>query len=253
MLNLAQISQFFPIAVHNRKKWMLREYLQYIILSTIYQSQYRSKLVFLGWTCLRIGYASQRFSEDLDFDNRGMSEADFSDLGSIIAKNLTQYGLETEVKMAFKWAFHCYVRIPRVLFDYGLSGYEEEKLLIQLDTVPQPIDYPVREYTLANFGFRDTISITPPEYLLSQKIVAAYSRKRTQWRDFYDIEFLRSWGIAPAFDYLESVFGIKNPPELSSFMHEKNKSINFDALARDVEPFLFRSDDVAWVRRFGDR
>jgi Nucleotidyl transferase AbiEii toxin, Type IV TA system len=182
-----------------------------------------------------------------------MSPEDFTDLGTLIASDLSKYGLEVEVKMAFQWAFHCYVRIPRVLYDYGLSGYEEEKILIQLDTVPQPIAYESSPFILGGFGFRDTISITPKEILLAQKITAAYSRKRTQGRDFYDIEFLRSWGVKPSFDYLWAVFDLWDELSLAHFMQEKNKSIDFDTLARDVEPFLFRSRDVEWVRNFGEK
>jgi len=47
MLTLAEIKKAFPEMVHNRKRGMLREYLQYHILLAIYESKYASKLVFL--------------------------------------------------------------------------------------------------------------------------------------------------------------------------------------------------------------
>jgi len=191
-----------------------------------------------------------RFSEDIDFDNRGLSEEDFTELGEYIASALRHYGMEVEVRSVFKGAFHCYIRIPKILFDYGISGYEEEKILIQLDTVPQPISYDAIPYILSGFGIRDAILVTPKEVLLAQKITTAYGRKRLKGRDFYDIQFLASWGVEPYYPYLKKTLGIANQAELRSFMREKNKHIDFDALARDVEPFLFRAEDVRLVREF---
>lgn len=250
MLTLADITGFFPSMVHTRTRGMLREYLQYLILSSIYTSRYRNKLVFLWGTCLRIAYASQRFSEDLDFDNRGMTESDFTDLGEIIARDLGKYGIDAEIKMAFKWAFHCYVRMPRILFEYGISGYEDEKILIQIDTVPQPIPYESTPFALGNFAIRETISVTPREILLAQKITAAYSRKRTQGRDFYDIQYLLGWRVKPSFLYLQATLWVATPEALRDFMKVKNTSIDFSSLTHDLEPFLFQENDGRMVREF---
>lgn len=250
MLTISDISRFFPEEVHARKRGMLREYLQYIILQTIYTSKYKNQLIFLWWTCLRIVYNTRRFSEDLDFDNRGMTEGDFTELGVIISQHLGHFWIDCEVKMAFKWAFHCYIRMPKILKEYGLSGYEDEKILIQIDTVPQPYFYEPVFHILGNFWFRETLLATPKEILFAQKIAAAYGRKRTQGRDFYDIQFLLSWWIKPEYSYIEKVFSINNPDELREFMLEKNKWIDFNKLAQDVEPFLFREEDVKLVRDF---
>jgi len=46
----------------------IREYLQVIILKSIYHSKYASSLSFMGGTALRICYDLKRFSEDLDFE-----------------------------------------------------------------------------------------------------------------------------------------------------------------------------------------
>jgi len=70
MISLQDIIQQFPPKLHNFPKAMLREYLQYKILASIFSSPIAQKLCFIWWTALRIGYNSQRFSEDIDFDNR---------------------------------------------------------------------------------------------------------------------------------------------------------------------------------------
>jgi predicted nucleotidyltransferase component of viral defense system len=67
---------------------MLREYLQYKILATIFSHPLAQKLCFIGGTCLRIGYHSQRFSEDIDFDNRGLTPIEFETLTELVRKEL---------------------------------------------------------------------------------------------------------------------------------------------------------------------
>lgn len=46
---------------------IVREYLQIIILKSIYQSKFGRDISFMGGTCLRICYDLKRYSEDLDF------------------------------------------------------------------------------------------------------------------------------------------------------------------------------------------
>lgn len=43
--------------------------MQYKILALIFNSDFATKFAFLGGTCLRIVHQTNRFSEDLDFDN----------------------------------------------------------------------------------------------------------------------------------------------------------------------------------------
>jgi len=46
----------------------LREYIQYLVLSLLYNQKKMKNLVFKGGSCLRICYGLPRLSEDLDFD-----------------------------------------------------------------------------------------------------------------------------------------------------------------------------------------
>lgn len=102
MLALTDIASFFPEEVRDRERGMLREYLQYLILSSIYTSKYASRLVFLGGTCLRIAYNTKRFSEDLDFDSRGLTEEEFALLSEHVASALRHTGLEVETRVIYK-------------------------------------------------------------------------------------------------------------------------------------------------------
>ena len=87
MLKLSEIQSFFPQSLHRFPQFMLREYLQYKILEIVYASGYANFLCFLGGTFLRIVHGNQRFSEDLDFDNRGLKEEQFAEIADIIKNN----------------------------------------------------------------------------------------------------------------------------------------------------------------------
>ena len=108
--------------------------MQHKILEIIFSGPHAEKLCFIGGTCLRIVHNQQRFSEDLDFDNFNLTEKEFSEISKQIEKELSKEGYQVECKEVLRGAFHCYVRFPKLLFQEGLSGYEEEKILIQLDT-----------------------------------------------------------------------------------------------------------------------
>src|SRR3989338_4002848 len=121
MITLDQILASYPENLRAFKESILKEYLQYKILNSIFNSQYANQLAFLGGTALRIIYGSTRFSEDLDFDNFALSEKEFINLGLIIQKDLIREGLEVEVKTVTKNAYRLKIRLPKLLFDSGLS------------------------------------------------------------------------------------------------------------------------------------
>ena len=133
MLNLSELLKFYPDHLHSFKRFILREYLQHKILEIVFEHKLASKLCFMGGTCLRIVHDNNRFSEDLDFDNFGLSQADFETLATSIEKQLHRAGYETEIRNVYKGAYHCYIKFPKLLFEQGLSGHQEEKILIQID------------------------------------------------------------------------------------------------------------------------
>ena len=102
MLDLATIKKSYPENLQPFERFILREYLQYKILQNIFDSMYGKSLCFLGGTALRIVHNSTRFSEDLDFDNFGLSVADFDGLIQEIKKKLELEGYEVEIRNVFK-------------------------------------------------------------------------------------------------------------------------------------------------------
>jgi len=219
------------------------------ILQIIFNSKFANKLAFLGGTVLRIIYDNNRFSEDLDFDNFGLSEKEFNEISLVVKKQLQLEGYEVEIRNVFKGAYRCYIRIPKLLFDSGLSGYEEEKILIQLDTAPHNFQYKPEKVILNKFDVFTEINVTPLDIILSQKIFAIFNRKALKGRDFFDTVFLLS-KTKPNYDYLQLKLKIKNGQELKSKLEIFSDKINFNELAEDVEPFLFNAMDSKKVILF---
>jgi len=251
MLNLANIEKYYPANERSFKKNILREYLQYKILEIIFNSKIGQSLAFLGGTNLRVVYNNNRFSEDLDFDNFGISEEDFTALSFEVKRGLELQGYEVEIKNVFKGAFRSYIRMPKVLFDNNMASMQEEKILIQLDTAPHDFQYKPDKVIINKFDVFTQIFVTPLDILLSQKIYTIFNRKRAKGRDFFDTIFL--FGLAkPNYDYLKLKIGVDNWLDTKEKLLLELKKMDLELLAKDVEPFLFNPSDSKKVMLFSE-
>ncbi len=250
MITLDQILASYPEHLRGFRESILKEYLQYKILNSIFNTEYANKLVFLGGTALRIVYGSTRFSEDLDFDNFALSEQEFIDLSKVIQKDLMLEGLQVEVQTITQHAYRIKIRIPNLLFDSGLSAMTDHKILIKVDTVPQHFEYTPERPLLNKLDVFTQINAVPKDLLLSQKIFACVNRARIMGRDFFDIVFLHGIGATPNFAYLKKNISIDNPKDVKKYLLEKTASLDFEALAKDVEPLLFDPRDTKKVLLF---
>lgn len=250
MLSLSEITPFYPEILKGFHRFILREYLQHKILEIIFNGPHADKLCFIGGTCLRIVHNQQRFSEDLDFDNFHLSETEFSTIAKHIEIELTREGYKVECKEVIRGAFHCYVRFPKLLFNEGLSGYEKEKILIQLDTESQGYSFAPQRYILNKFDVFTQIYIAPESLLLAQKFYAVLNRKRNKGRDFYDIVYLLGKGITPDYEFLTLKAGIENGNKLKDKILNVCRTISMKEMAEDVTPFLFLPSDAKKVELF---
>ncbi len=252
MLDLSQIATYYPPTLQPFRRFILREYLQHKLLQLIYESAFADRFTFLGGTCLRIVHGNQRFSEDLDFDNTGITEADFDTLSRIIEAGLEREGYQVEMRLVMKGAYHCHIKFPALLFQQGLSGYEQEKILIQLDTEPQHFTFTPEPYLLNRFDVFTQLQTTPLDLLLAQKFYAILNRVRNKGRDFYDVVFLLGRGVLPNYAYLEMKVGIGNAESLRSRLLAHCAGLDMGEMAADVRPFLFQSNDARRVSLFAD-
>jgi len=250
MIDINQLTKEYPPSLQNFKLSILREYLQYKILQTIFKSSVSSKLCFMGGTALRIVYNNQRFSEDLDFDNFGLTVDEFITLSSEVKKSLELEGYEVEVKNVFRQVFRCYIKIPRLLKDQGLSNLDDEKIVIQIDTTPQNFEFQPETFLLDKFDVFANISVTPVDILLSQKVAAFLNRKATKGRDLFDIVFLLQRDIKPNMQYLNQKINLSSHEEVKSALMNKADELDLKAVASDVMPFLFNSEEADRIYSF---
>jgi predicted nucleotidyltransferase component of viral defense system len=254
MLDLKQIETFYPENLRIFKRNLLREYLQYVILDIIYSSGHGNRLIFMGGTAIHMINGVQRFSEDLDFDNRGLNKEDFEDLSGKILRQLELYGYSVEIENKFRSAFHCFIKFPGIFYQHSISGHTREKLTIQIDCEPQNVNYKAERVILNKFDIFMKINAVPPDILLSQKILAVLYRPRPMGRDFYDVIFLFS-KTNPNYHYLKKKMKLKEETEIEEIKKKlllKCEQINFKKLAEDVKPFLFYSHDAEKIILFSD-
>lgn len=250
MMDMELLQKEYEPLVRYRKRDLLREYLQYEILNLIFAGPYGPRYTFLGGTCCRLVYNSQRFSEDLDFDNDDLTQDDFEATAALVKRGLELLGYEVTLKFTYKGAFHCGVKFPALLYHYGLTGHKEAKLLIKLDTEKQGYTFQPHLAYLNKFGVSMDVRAVPPDLLLAQKFSAVLGRKRPKGRDFYDVRFLLDI-TDPDYDYLNQKLSINNAKMLHERVVTHIADFDFAQLASDVEPFLFQPEDVELVSRFG--
>lgn len=250
MLRLDELVTWYPENQRSHRQHILREYLQCKILGIIFSGpEYANSLCFLGGTCLRFVHGNTRFSEDLDFDNRGLDQKEFQKISESIQKGLEREGYEVEMKTVYKGAFHCYVRIPGLLFKAQLSGQHEDKILIQLGE-PQHFEFEPEQYILNRFDVFTEMPVTPLPILLAQKLYAIINRKRSKGRDFYDVVFLLSKNVKPDYNYLKMKLAIGDSTTLKARVLDTCAKLNMKEMARDVAPFLFSVADARKVKMF---
>lgn len=147
MIQLDLIKNYFPINLRDNasfQKHMLKEYLQLMILDFLATTPYIRKITFIGGTNLRLVRGIDRFSEDLDFDCKNLSEEDFMSMTDEVLKFLQRNGMRVESKDRENnklKAFRRNIHFPELLFDLGLTGHRDERFLIKIESQDQQIPY----------------------------------------------------------------------------------------------------------------
>lgn len=251
MIDFSQLLVFYPGELHHFRRNILREYLQFRILASIAAAPNGNSLRFIGGTCIHFVHNSGRFSEDLDFDNPGISSGVFDKIVKTVATDLMQQGYTVEFKTTEKNAMRASFRFPDILQESGLTGHREEKLDIHLDTEPQGYTYEPGVFLLNKFDVFCRIAVAPPSLLLAQKLYCIFSRKRAMGRDFFDAAFLM--GVTrPDLGYLSLKAGISSPHDLKTRLVDRCAELDLKAMAKDLAPFVFDPQDCERVAFFPD-
>lgn len=240
MLNFNDLLATYPPILHHHQEHIFKEYLQYHILEAIFSSPVAEKLCFIGWTALRLIYDNQRFSEDLGFDNRWLSFEEFDEAMQYVTTSLELKWFLVEMRTIKKWAYHCHIKFPELLYQQGFSPLKNSKIVIQIDTHDQWYIHTFEKKRLEKFETLSLVNVASPHLLLAQKLRTVFERVRTKGRDFFDIIFLLRITKQPDRWFLQQSLGINSPQALKSYILDHCVWLNFKALHEDVQPFLFQ-------------
>jgi len=254
MINFEEIKSFFAEGIRKKPshyEYMLKEYFHYRMLDMIFSGEYALKLSFIGGTNLRILHHIQRFSEDLDFDCFKLSRKEFISLTDKVIYRLSQEGInvgaddkEKDMRLG---AFRRNIVFPGLLYELGLTGHREKKLLIKIECEPHNYEYESEKPIIQKFNVFTQIFAPSPAILLSMKTGALLERGKG--RDFYDFIFL-SGKTEPDFGYLDTKFDISNHAQLYDRILESCQEINFQLKSRDFEKLVFDPAETKKVLLF---
>ena len=243
MINLDEIKSFFAESLRRNPlyfEYMLKEYFHYRMLNIIFSGEYAARLSFIGGTNLRILHHIQRFSEDLDFDSFQLSRDEFILLTDRVIVKLREEGIKVEAEDKEKdlrlIAYRRNIVFPGLMFDMGLTGHQEKKLLIKIECEPHHYAYEPEKPIIQKFNVFTQIFATSPDILLSMKTGAVLERGKG--RDYYDFIFL-SGLTDPDFGYLSMRFGITNFTQLYERILESCENTDFEKKSRDFEKLVF--------------
>ena len=250
MLTFDQIKTIYKIQepANQKSRLQLVEYVQYELLDSIFKQKESEKLSFMGGTAIRIAYLGNRFSEDLDFDSFKLSFNGFQKILSLVVADMKTKGFDIEFRFIEKGAFHCYIRFPKILFSNSLSFHGNEKILVKVDAMKRSSRLSSEVFLINRFELYRNILVNSPSVILAEKLIAIRDRKRAKGRDFYDASFL--YGMTePDFKFMEKTVNIPKEKFMRQVLARCEK-LNFDSLAKDVEPLLIKPEQIDRVRNF---
>lgn len=229
-----------------KRRAVLREYLQIIILNSIYKHHLGKLVFFTGGTALRFFYNMPRFSEDLDFDTTNLNFEKFKEILKYIEEGLLKEGFSP--KVSFEKRNNLY--IAELYFEDLMRLYEiidrrGLDLMIKIEVYKPQWELQTASDVLSLYGYNFSSVLLGKGNLLSEKLCALFNRKRG--RDIYDALFM----LKKQFPFNENVLTSNKieglPKELILEYLTKLPEKELKRLANQVKPFLFKEDDIELV------
>jgi len=237
------------------KRSIAREYLQARILGALQDRGAFLNWAFVGGTALRFLYGMPRYSEDLDFslivpEKEHAITPILHKVGSAFTAEGYSNDLTIKDKGTVKSAF---IKFQGILAELALSSRENQMLSIRVEVDTNPPEGAttattvMRRYVTVNLLHYDRPS------LLAGKLHAVLSRAYTKGRDLFDLVWYltdRTWP-EPNFTFLNNALAQTRwaGPKLTAanwrrIVTKRLEEIHWDRAAKDVSPFLERSQDV---------
>lgn len=252
MIRIDDLKNFYPPLVRENlmhSRYILKEYIQLLILDYLSTTQWIKKISLIGGTCLRLLKGIDRFSEDLDFDCKELSQEEFMLMTDDVIMLLRRNGFNVDARdkenkklKAFRRNMH----FPGLLFDFGLTGHREERFLIKVEAQDQKFAYTTVLANIRLNGFFFPFPVPPDSILCSMKISAMLDRQKG--RDFYDVMFLLGQ-TRPDYSFLTLKHSITGSDDLKNAMADLLIKIDLKKKSRDFEHLLFNMDNRMRILR----
>ena len=235
----------------NKRRAIIREYLQSILLNNIYKNRAGGGLYFMGGTALRFCYRLPRFSEDLDFNARRLSFKRFQTISEDAVKGLDLEGFKVELEHSKrKGMYASQINLPEVMQQYDITDERGIDMMIKLEVNQPSWPLETQAQVLSFYGFNYTATVMAESSLISEKLCAMLNRNRG--RDIYDLLFMLKKGF-PFDERILRANGLSESPEelVLQHLHGLGKK-ELNRLAIQIRPFLFKEDDVELVLKAPD-
>lgn len=229
-----------------KKRAILREYLQAIILNSIYKGKFSKAMFFVGGTALRFFYNLPRFSEDLDFNTPWLERDNLKEIGEDLVRGLSQEGFSPRISYKQRGSlFIAFLDFPDVMRQYDIINSRGESMLIKVEVNRPGWTLNTESHVISLYGYNFSAILMSRGAFLSEKLCALLNGRRGRY--IYDILFMLRKGFPFDREVLYANEITADPKglllEYLSNLDEKE----LKQLAAQVKPFLFKDDDVELV------
>lgn len=234
----------------------LREIVQELLLAGLSRTDYFKFALFQGGTALRIFYGLQRFSEDLDFVLR-KADPDF-DLVFFLksaCRELEAFGFHFEIidkSSETRAVRKVFIKqdAAGIFLDlrYILKDRSAKSLRIKVECDVNPPSGSGGEIKYLDFPFACAVALQDTPSLFSGKLHAVLCREYVKGRDWYDLLWYWSQKTQVNVEFLSAALDQVGPWKgqgvkadagwLREVLTKKIMSMDWQAVRRDVEPFL---------------
>jgi predicted nucleotidyltransferase component of viral defense system len=253
MIDMQLITKLYPDYMRGDKayrRYMLKEYLQLMILDWLSRSVYVKNLAFIGGTNLRLAKGIDRFFEELDFDCKRFSHEDFARMCNGIMTFLRRSGLDVETHDNLNDHLTVYRRtiyFPELLYKFGLSDFKEERFQIKIEGQDQGFVYRPEMVNVCRDGFFFPFPVPPDAVLCTMKLTSLLARQRG--RDFYDVMYLL--GVTePDYELLGGRWDIHDKIELKQSLRVMLDAVDLELKSNDYKQLLLDRSKGDAVMRF---
>ncbi len=228
------------------KRLLLAEFLQHLLLQSLYRHGAFKNLVFTGGTALRVLYRTHRYSEDLDFSLVRREGFKFPALLKKLQGDLSMQQLYFDFyPKEEKAVAKADVRFPGLLKELGISPLKDQKLTVKVEVDKNPPRGGATEIALVTSPVSYQVRVFDLPSLFATKLHALFFRRYVKGRDYYDLLWFLGKNVKPNLPLLNNAIrqteGKGQEIKEGRWKHRligHLESVDFAMVRSEVERFL---------------